>query len=164
MRGREGVLQPRPGRADTTYGTRARCRCPSALETSRMSSPTAPATVVFCHRLADSTTPEQLAAWQTDFEPDGHVALVARPQLCPTLTGLGGFTQWRYRVSYEDIFGRRASARGGYLRVPSRSAVPQPTVLPLGTGQFSTAAASMAWTSQASRWRCWVHSIATALR
>lgn len=65
MRGREGVLQPRPGRADTTYGTRARCRCPSALETSRMSSPTAPATVVFCHRLADSTTPEQLAARDT---------------------------------------------------------------------------------------------------
>ncbi len=87
-----------------------------------------------------ATTPEQLAAWQTDFEPDGHVALDARPQLCTTLTGLGGFTQWRYRVSYEDIFGRTASASGGYLRVPSRSTVPQPTVLPLGTGQFFVSA------------------------
>ena len=82
-----------------------------------------------------TATPEQVAAWGADFEPDGRVELEARPHLCTTLSGLGDSTSWRYSVSYADTFGRTAAAPGGYFRVASRSAVPQPTVLPLGSSQ-----------------------------
>ncbi len=82
-----------------------------------------------------TATPEQVSAWGADFEPDGRVELVDRPHLCTTLSGLGDSTSWRYSVNYVDTFGRAAAAHGGYFRIASRSTVPQPTVLPLGSSQ-----------------------------